>query len=73
MINHTFCPILGSQFTFSKPTKQKVIISNGFPSNVLQMKGVIRTPPQPTTADLIFSNLKPVLRKQFPQKFNDGK
>lgn len=72
MITHVYCPILGSQFTFSKPVQRPILPKQDFTKNVLKMQGVIRTPLQPTT-DLIVSNLKPVLRKQFQQRERNGK
>lgn len=68
MISHIFSPILGSQFTFSKPKKRPVLpITSGFTPKVLQMAEVRHVPLLKNT-DLIVSNQKPILRKQFPQK-----
>lgn len=77
MILHTFCPILGSKFEFSKKY-QFIDIPEG------------TRPPKPdskkyaggeafftrSTTMLVLQNpliARPFQRKAFPQKFNDGK
>lgn len=66
MISHTYCPVLGSQYTFSKPAKQRPVLTpNYFPANVLKMQGVMKAPLHASTK-MITNNLKQVLRKQFP-------